>query len=1467
MSAGSGGTMLSIVDELMDLIRQAAPVGDPSAWARAVQLVRALERRADTPQEARTAAAQLLVSMQVGPAGSSHAPFSWPHWISFIKFVNEISIRKASVSGTSIAPAPQQESTNGPAIHTSGSTTTSSSAKINFNIGSAPLSNPAPASCAPAKSTVQTTKLLLPITGARTMTARSSPFGQRPLPRAPPAAKRAGDGHDVPPGKRVALNTSIQSSGSQATTWKRFDGQGSTSLSTRKLRDLSSKNVAAKPELAASTDNVEGSEPIKAIDIDIDNAPDHLYPFAWLSFDDLESTHISFPLKARTYEVQAAVSWQGGDKGSQDIVFLPVSGSNPTLLLASESKVLLEKCKRYAACVFRHRAEETIGKHIYALHDKGHVALCAVLEITDGIWTGFKLGIALTSKAICHGTQAGDAGSLTTKETESVFVDHHKHLFAYVMCKWQSQPDAHGYGSADIEAQMKYFEPRNYAVDRDDLRSYLESSNGDPTDARALLSMMRLRSDALELERAVDSLPGSPPPAQFFPHQKLALCRLLAAERAPCSFAGVLHPGWIPVKVDAALWGKAIRGLRELRDLIALCHWPTGAWSFKFFDAPRAPSAMIASDEPGMGKTAVFLELAKQGKALDAKLREQGVPEEFVGRPTVPCTLLIAPLLLKGQLKDELKLWGQGLEHLDLGRNASSARRSEGIELHHVEATVRKVWPKDLVVVYHSNGKLDCDERELLAVRWSRLIVDEAHFLHNDKGHLASLCAELAYGSVFLITATPIGSRQPFADLRKLVDFLNLAPFADDQLRYIVETSFLSPEQKARIIVGVIDKCFVRSTKRDIKLEDMEEETYLVDALPEEKRQHALVLCLNRHRMERMHADAELKRVVELARDTAHPGGRLPQGKQAVINTLGSFERRMRADPDLPAEASKLHDSDLLWLARSTGLPLSDLPVSEWFDAEFTSRDGYKRTTSVMVRGTLALCAGELAGRKSMKSTFFFQTERESWQLIQFGLAWRLLCYADLFEKDVDEDAAMIAAFKLAGQIVDRYRDKLVPWKTLEQKGAAQFIPKGIAPNKRVKTNFVPGQRQQGIRLATSFAHASAIVDRCDRIQLLLEEQATIGAEWDAEERMDEITCSSPDCGRDLRDDRLFGIVFCCVELRTLCLPCFSTALEADPKRIGIRCSGPAEQHGSDGAEEHDVPYWRLAIIENPNGQEHVPAPLDHDEDSSFGFSKKGDGADDGAANDVAENPADQVRELRLEFGTKVAFAASLIRARLGAIGKGYKALVYSSHKEVCKNMKAALTLVLGDAVDYVYHFEGGAEDRARMLVAMNSSASVVLIMEMKEETTCGLHFPLGHEVYFLDPPPSPNMEEQAKSRIHRLGQTKVTRAIRLYLELDGKISVDQALYHAVRGPGSRKQAGPAHCREVYALCSGEAPEEDPEQDFVDAEEGASIMDDAEGGGEAVDADGDGAAYGDDEDDDVVESSVVDERERRETLF
>jgi superfamily II DNA or RNA helicase len=295
-------------------------------------------------------------------------------------------------------------------------------------------------------------------------------------------------------------------------------------------------------------------------------------------------------------------------------------------------------------------------------------------------------------------------------------------------------------------------------------------------------------------------------------HLEAALKFLAAKQPGTMTAAEVLGaaigaggaPGELPLtEVDADGWlGDLLSGHADER--LAPAETPEGfrgtlrpyqrrglAW-LSFLG--RLGIGAILADDMGLGKTVQLLSLLWAERAKNATVRDNSVGS----------TLLICPMSLTGNWQREAERFTPELAvHVHHG-----ADRLTGAEL------ASALTAADLVITTYQTAARDL--AALSAVRWSRVVCDEAQAIKNHLSHQAKAVGSLPAGSRIALTGTPVENQ--LSELWSIMQFANpgmLGGQKEFRERYAVPIERHGSEEAARQLRGITQPFVLRRLKTD----------------------------------------------------------------------------------------------------------------------------------------------------------------------------------------------------------------------------------------------------------------------------------------------------------------------------------------------------------------------------------------------------------------------------------------------------------------------------------------------------------------------------------------------------------------------------------------------------------------------------------------------------------------------------
>ncbi|GJF12503.1 helicase HelZ [Mycolicibacterium cyprinidarum] len=204
------------------------------------------------------------------------------------------------------------------------------------------------------------------------------------------------------------------------------------------------------------------------------------------------------------------------------------------------------------------------------------------------------------------------------------------------------------------------------------------------------------------------------------------------------------------------------------------------------------------ADDMGLGKTVQLL-------ALESTERQED--------PSVGPTLLICPMSLVGNWQREAAKFAPELQ----------VYAHHGTTRYHGEQLAERIDSTDMVITTYATVMRDIDE--LAAVRWNRVVLDEAQAVKNRLSRGAKAVRRLAAGHRVALTGTPMENR--LAELWSVMDFLNPGLLGSPELfrtRFAVPIERYGHTEPAERLRAITRPYLLRRLKTD---------PTIIDDLPE----------------------------------------------------------------------------------------------------------------------------------------------------------------------------------------------------------------------------------------------------------------------------------------------------------------------------------------------------------------------------------------------------------------------------------------------------------------------------------------------------------------------------------------------------------------------------------------------------------------------------------------------------------
>ena len=184
---------------------------------------------------------------------------------------------------------------------------------------------------------------------------------------------------------------------------------------------------------------------------------------------------------------------------------------------------------------------------------------------------------------------------------------------------------------------------------------------------------------------------------------------------------------------------------------------------------PQGARGGILADEMGLGKTLAIISLVMRGVAARRKLLEGSVLP--LSNATGP-TLIVSPLSVLQNWVDQLQEHTDGSLRLYIYHGPGRTREPMMLMLYDVVLTTYSILGSEFIPL----SKRDRNEAGsvLHCVRWSRVVLDEAHLIANRNSLQSKSVVALSSIARWAVTGTPIQNK--LEDLYPLFAFLRLHP-------------------------------------------------------------------------------------------------------------------------------------------------------------------------------------------------------------------------------------------------------------------------------------------------------------------------------------------------------------------------------------------------------------------------------------------------------------------------------------------------------------------------------------------------------------------------------------------------------------------------------------------------------------------------------------------------------------------
>ncbi|KAJ2988129.1 hypothetical protein NUW58_g4138 [Xylaria curta] len=354
------------------------------------------------------------------------------------------------------------------------------------------------------------------------------------------------------------------------------------------------------------------------------------------------------------------------------------------------------------------------------------------------------------------------------------------------------------------------------------------------------------RSDFLDILSSHVDLEETPQPltirTSLKSHQKQALTFMLDRER-----------GWGFNRGHADIWEIVDTGSGRvfLNTISRLCQPEE---PLNFFGG-------IIADPMGFGKTLTMISLVATDKDA-GEMTDICMEGSETRKPDIAATLVIIPPPLIGTWEEQLQ---------------DRILDTDEIGLVHIVLTT-----------YHtvsSDWKADQEtgHSPIFAVRWKRIILDEAHFIRNGNARMARAVCDLEATSRWAVTGTPIQNR--LGDLASLLKFVRAYPYTDPkQFDADISRPWKSGEDEEAVKrLKRLSACLLlRRPKGALDLPPRRDLVYKVEFMPEEK--EAIVFSTWRLTLDLITRGLEDERIRSIRFD-----GKVPQkDRQSVLGLFNS---------------------------------------------------------------------------------------------------------------------------------------------------------------------------------------------------------------------------------------------------------------------------------------------------------------------------------------------------------------------------------------------------------------------------------------------------------------------------------------------------------------------------------------------------------------------------------------------------